>query len=697
MSQTMSHFRPPRLVSRRFVLLVAGLFAGIAVGGSAVADGRPNILFLMADDWSYPHAGVLGDPVVKTPVFDRLVREGVLFDKTFVSAPSCTPSRHSVASGQHHWRLGGGDSLWGSIPADTPVYPDLLAAAGYHTGFCRKGTAPSKLSHRGNDPFGPRFKNFEEFLAKRKPDQPFCFWYGSGDPHRPYKWQEGKDRGMDLDAVEVPACLPDNPTVRTDLGDYYARVERFDRDCGRMLALLEKSGELDHTIVVISGDNGMPFPRCKATLYDLGTRVPLVIRWGDKAKGGRKIDDFVSLTDLAPTFLEAAGLPVPGQMTGRSLMPQLRSEKTGLTDPQRDHVLTGMERHVYPNPSRAIRTAGFLYIRNFAPAGWKNGRVKGKQAHYDFVKTPWPTGPGAFSFNVDPSPSKQWMLEHPRDGDENRLNHLAFGRRPNEELYDLRKDPGQVHNLAADPACRESRDRLSQMLTAELRAGGDPRFALDHYTSFPIHGWSVHLSDALWSEQPKKTSLMLDLLAAQLDRVAKAVPRKALQRLRTVPVWISPPYEGHWPKAEYHPNPKWLENNGRDIAMGKAVEITNVAIFRKEDRRMPYLLLHELAHAYHDQVLGFDDKEILAAYKKAKLSGSYDAVEYRDGNGKTTKTARAYAMTNHKEYFSETTEAFFGTNDIYPFNRADLKKHDPRMYELLRKKWGLPEPPSGGE
>ena len=289
---------------------------------------RPNILFLMADDWSYPHAGALGDPVVKTPTFDRIVREGVLFDKAFVSAPSCTPSRHAVASGQYHWRLGDGMNLGGSIPKETPVYPDLLADAGYVTGFSRKGSAPSKHTFRGNDPLGPMFKNFEEFYAKRKTDKPFCFWYGAGEPHRPYDWQASKRAGMDLSKIQVPPILPDNETVRTDLGDYYLKVQRFDSDAKRMIELLEKNGELENTIVVMSGDNGMPFPRCKATLYDMGTRVPLAIRWGSKVKSnGRTVEDFVNLTDLAPTFLEAAGLPVPKEMTGRSLMPQLLSRK----------------------------------------------------------------------------------------------------------------------------------------------------------------------------------------------------------------------------------------------------------------------------------------------------------------------------------------------------------------------------------
>ena len=668
-----------------FTFLGIGL---LTLPGSAPAEDRPNILFLMADDWSYPHAGALGDPVVKTPTFDRLVKEGVLFDNAFVSAPSCTPSRHSISSGQSHWRLGNGMNLGGSIPKETPVYPDLLADAGYVTGFSRKGTAPSQHSFRGNDPFGPKFKDFEAFYAQRKPGAPFCFWYGAGEPHRPYDWQASQRAGMNLDAIKVPACLPDNETTRTDLGDYYLKVQRFDSDAARMIALLEKNGELDHTIVVMSGDNGMPFPRGKATLYDLGTRVPLVIRWGDKVPGGRTLTDFVNLTDLAPTFLEAVGLPVPGEMTGRSLMAHLTSKNAGQIEAKRDHVLTGMERHVSPHPSRAIRNADFLYIRNFAAAAWPTGIVAGqKPPHYDFIKTPWPTTPGAFSYNVDPGPAKQWMVENAKSGDDARLFQLAFGHRPSEELYDLKKDPDQLNNIAADPDYRDDRNRLSKQLTRELRESGDPRFVLPGHASFDVQGWTVNLSDAQWEKDPQATDRMLELLVLQLDRVIEAVPAKALKPLREVPIWINPAYEGIRPTAEYHPGAGWLKDNGRDPVMGKAIEITNVSNFPFENIRMPYLLLHELTHAYHDRVLGFDQPEIIAAFERARDSGSYDSV--KRFNGKTTVMDKAYAMSNHKEYFAEVTEAYFGKNDFFPFDRAELKAHDPLAYEVLEKVWEI--------
>ena len=413
---------------------------------------RPNILVLMADDWSWPHAGALGDKTVNTPTFDSLVREGVLFVRAFVSSPSCTPSRMAIATGQWHWRLGEAQNLGGSLAKEMPTYADLLAQAGYHTGFSRKGASPSKHTYRGTDPFGPRFENFESFLGKRKKDTPFCFWYGSGAPHRPYVLDSGKAAGLKTEGISLPPGLPDHPTVLNDLLDYYAAVQLFDREAHGILAQLKNTGELGNTLIVMSGDNGMPFPRAKATLYDTGTRVPLVIRWGKQVKAKRKVSDFVSLCDLAPTFLEAAGIATPKAMTGQSLITQLKSKKSGQIDADRDHVLTGMSRHCFPYPRQALRTERFLYVRNKNPENWMSGRRKGPPQTFDFSNRHWPKGAEAFCFNVDPSPSKQYMLTHPDDPSVKEVWPQAFGPFPSEELYDLHEDPGQINNLAKNPA-----------------------------------------------------------------------------------------------------------------------------------------------------------------------------------------------------------------------------------------------------
>ena len=637
----------------------------------------------MADDWSWPHAGVLGDPVVKTPHFDRVTAEGVLFENAFVSTPSCTPSRLSILTGQHHWRLREGDSLGGSLREGFEVYTEMLQESGYRIGRFGKGVWPSKHEFRKRDSFGERFKSFDEFIKDREPGKPFCFWHGGQDPHRHYELGVGLKSGINLDDVKVPACLPDNRTVRSDVADYFWEVQRFDGEVGAIIEKLEAIGELENTIVVVSGDNGMPFPRCKATLYDQGTRVPLAVRWGKNVKGDRKIDDFVSLCDLAPTFLEAAGIVPPEQMTGRSLMPLLSSNESGQIDPARSFVLSGVERHVYSYPKRALRTKDFLFIRNFDSKGWTTGEIQGKNPEYDFAKNSWPTDPGAFSFAIDPSPTKQFLRLHRDDADVKSFADLSFATRPVEELYDLRKDPDQLKNVAGDRAYAKTRRRLRQQLDAELIKSGDPRVDVDGYTSRAVEGWPVRVSETLMAEKPDQTRHALELLGEQLRIVKDVIPQQTIVKIINVPIWFSPKYEGVRPTGEYHPGAGWLKSQRRRPELHRCIEFTNIPIFEREVKRMPVLVLHELAHAYHDQELGFDHAEVKATYDIALNNGSYESVQ----RGKSGKKERAYAITNEREYFAETSEAYFGRNDFYPFDRNELKGHDPRMEEVLKNLW----------
>ncbi|MEO6788941.1 MAG: hypothetical protein ABI318_22695 [Chthoniobacteraceae bacterium] len=205
-----------------------------------------------------------------------------------------------------------------------------------------------------------------------------------------------------------------------------------------------------------------------------------------------------------------------------------------------------------------------------------------------------------------------------------------------------------------------------------------------------IEGWTVHIDRRLLADDAAATAKALGLLTAQLRDIKRTVPAAAVAHLQKVPLWISPEYAGVQPRAEYHPDAGWLREHGRDPAMAKGVEFTNVRIFEREVSRMPVFVLHELAHAYHDQVLGFENAEIEAAYQRAKKSGSYEHVERRHGNGKPDTFERAYAMTNAKEYFAESSEAFFGTNDFFPFTRDELAKHDPEMLRLLERLWTNP-------
>lgn len=466
-----------RTASRVALAMIAVLFSRTlnAETLDAKDSKRPNILFCFADDWGWPHAGAYGDPVVRTPAFDRLAKEGVLFEYAYISSPSCTPSRNAVLTGQQFFRLGPGANLYGALDVNHPTFVRLLEQAGYQTGHWRKAWGPGEFTQGGyqSHPCGAP-QRFDAFMKTRDSDQPFCFWFGTSDPHRSYKKGTGRQSGLDVDKVPVPKFYPDVEEVRSDIADYYFEVERWNNDVNAALELLEKTGELENTLIVMSGDHGMPFPRCKGNLYDWGSRVPMAIRWGKQVKQpGRRVTDFVSTTDLAPTFLEAAGVAVPDSMTGRSLVSILKSEKTGRVDAQRDAVIYGRERHTDCQqdsddgyPSRAIRTDDYLYIRNYASDRWPAGTP-----HYEtaYKKNAW-------LGDCDNGPTKSYLwINKDETPAMSHFYSLNFGKRPAEELYRVSDDPDQVVNLAANPSYAKIKQELSERLTAALSNLDDPR------------------------------------------------------------------------------------------------------------------------------------------------------------------------------------------------------------------------------
>jgi N-sulfoglucosamine sulfohydrolase len=476
--------------SRRLgVLLLCGaIFPGMKGHGRGLErhspqskPTAPNILLVIADDWSFPHAGIYGDRVVRTPHFDRLAREGALFEHAYVASPSCTPSRAALLTGRVVHQLAEGGSLWSSLPAKFDVYPELLEAQGYRIGQTRKGWGPGNVEAGGRkrNPAGPSFKSFGEFLRDQPADQPFCFWFGSQDPHRDYVKGSGRAVGMRPELVQVPDSLPDTLEVREDLLDYYFEVERLDREVGELLTLLEEAGQLDQTLIIMTSDNGMPFPRAKANLYDAGTRVPLALRWPVRIRAGQVHQAFVSLTDLAPTLLEAAGQPPLREMTGRSLWPLLE----GRGEEGRDAVFLERERHANVRrgdlsyPMRAVRTAEFLYIRNLRPDRWPAGDPE----KYHSV------GPYG---DIDGGPSKEQLLRGRNDSRLARYFELAASKRPAEELYDLRRDPGQVRNVATQARYRIIRRRLRARLDRWMSETADPRATVDddRYDQYPYYG-----------------------------------------------------------------------------------------------------------------------------------------------------------------------------------------------------------------
>jgi arylsulfatase A-like enzyme len=454
-------------------VLASGLLVIAAAGRGAAEQQKPNILFCLADDWGWPHAGAYGDQVVKTPAFDRLATEGVLFQYAYVSSPSCTPCRNSILTGQQFYRLGQGANLWSTLDVKHPNFMFLLREAGYQIGHWRKAWGPGDFRAAGytESPVGPQLK-FTDFIRQRDKSKPFCFWFGTSDPHRGYVKGSGAASGIPVDKVRVPAFYPNQAEVRGDVADYYFEVQRWDRDVAAAMGLLETEGELDNTIIVMSGDHGMPFPRCKGNLYDWGAHVPLAIRWGAQAKAGRLVSDFTSLTDLAPTFLEAAGVQIPESMTGKSLLTLLTGTDAGRVDPGRDFVVFGRERHtpaqkmpsIAGYPARAIRTDRWLLILNLEPDRWPAGVPDGA------------THPFRQFSDCDGGPTKKVIMHGKEDARLSRFYDLCFGKRGAVELYDCETDPDQVHNLAGDPQHSETIGKLREQLIWYLQKTADPRF-----------------------------------------------------------------------------------------------------------------------------------------------------------------------------------------------------------------------------
>ncbi len=431
---------------------------------------QPNFMILMSDNHSWDHLGCYGDKVVKTPTIDGIAQEGIRFTNAFCSAPSCTPARASMLTGQDIWRLGEGANLWGRLPANFEVYPDILEKAGYLVGIQGKGWGPGGVEESGRDrnPGGDRYDSFEEFYNERENGQPFCYWFSSRDPHRPFKRNGGKKAGIDIEKIEVPPYLPDTKEVRMDIADYYAEIQHFDKEVAAFVTLLKEMGQLENTIVIVCSDNGWQMPRGLANLYDFGTKIPMIISMPERFKGNRVVDDFISLNDLAPTLLELAGLDVPSYMNARSLVPILNSEKDGVIQADRDFIVTARERHAYVRKNgagyggRAYRTNDFLYIRNYEHENW-------------------PAGDPPLYGDVDahmlqyPCPTKMEILINKDKKSVKPLFDMAFAKRPAEELYDLKKDPYQLDNVAKSPDYKEVLATISGKLTDYLKNTGDPR------------------------------------------------------------------------------------------------------------------------------------------------------------------------------------------------------------------------------
>ncbi|MCH2206377.1 MAG: sulfatase [Lentisphaerales bacterium] len=466
------------------------------------ADDRPNILFCITDDQSWKHTSFAGDKVVKTPGFDRVAENGIYFENGFTNCPSCAPSRASILTGQSFWRLEEGGLLFGKLKKKFPIFTKLLQDAGYEIGITGKGYSPANQSFdycwqniygkqvnvKMTVPKGIKPVNyaasFEKFVNEKDPNKPFFFWFGASEPHRSYKYGIGKEHKIDPATVTVPSFLPDCEEVRNDIADYYFEIQWQDNHLVQMINFLEKKKMLNNTLIVLTSDNGMPFPRAKATAYNYGVHMPLAMMWGDKIKGGRKVSDFINHEDFAPTFLEVAGLSIPKDMTGKSVVNIFKSDKEGRVDSERSFTVSGLERHVWAREDgktygrRVIHTDDFVYIRNYTPDRWPMGPVDFKASHQGVAG------------DIDKGPSKSVLLKN----QSSKFFNLSFGKLPAEELYNIRKDPAQLNNLAGDPEYSGKKDELIKLLENRQKETGDPRVdGLDPWQDYPFYAGTKYL------------------------------------------------------------------------------------------------------------------------------------------------------------------------------------------------------------
>ncbi|WP_299534466.1 sulfatase [Ulvibacterium sp.] len=454
-------------------------------------DERPNILFCIADDASFPHMGAYGTNWAKTPAFDRVAKEGLLFMNAYTPNAKCAPSRSAILTGRNSWQLEEAANHWNNFPLKFKSYVEVLGESGYTTGFTGKGWGPGKAVSSDGTPrelTGKVYKarkieppttkisgndysaNFNVFLDSASTNSPWCFWYGGFEPHRAYEYGTGVGKGKKelSDITEVPDFWPDTETVRTDILDYAYELEYFDFHLEKIIATLEAHGQLENTIIVVTADNGMPFPRIKGQEYELSNHLPLAIMWPKGIKNpGRVVNEYVSFIDFAPTFVEVAGLewektqmaPTPG----RSLADIFNDSQDGKEEKIRDFVVFGKERHDVGRPGdqgypiRGIVKGNYLYVKNFEPTRWPAGN------------------PETGYLNTDGSPTKTVILDLRRSGENTEYWQMNFGKRPEEELYQIKKDPFCIENLVHIEEMQAIKAELSELLVATLEAQQDPR------------------------------------------------------------------------------------------------------------------------------------------------------------------------------------------------------------------------------
>lgn len=459
---------------------------------------RPNILFAIADDQSFPYAPAYGTKGIYTPSFDKVAKEGVLFLNAFAAAPQCSPSRAAILAGKNIWELQEAGTNATYFPK-MPVFTDILDENGYRLGYTGKAWAPGNWKDAGwaRNPVGDEynelqlenasatgispidyFEKFKDFLSKRTTDEPFFFWYGGHEPHRVYEYGSGKKSGRLNEEIFIPPFLPDTPIVRNDVNDYILEIEWFDSQLGKMLDYLSSLGELDNTIIIVTADNGMPFPYAKANLQEQGTHVPLAISWPKGIKDNVVASSLTSLIDLAPTLLSLARMPGLEDISGKDFSKELLKSEVITDNVGRKYVFTGRERHTHARPdnlgypARAIRSKDYLYVYNYKADRWPAGNpVPDKYSGDKGDSTYKPMHPGYH--DIDDSPSKALLQSNQLDYEI--YFNLGFSKRPTEQFYNLTDDPYCINNLAFNSKWDSLKSKHRQLLLKKLELQNDPR------------------------------------------------------------------------------------------------------------------------------------------------------------------------------------------------------------------------------
>ena len=423
-----------------------------------MAADPPNVILFIADDVSWNDYGCYGNTAARTPNIDALAAQGMRFDRAFLTASSCSPSRSSIITGRYPHNNGKAAELHKPISGHIPWFPELLRKAGYYTALSGKhhmtSTAPKKGADARPVAFdhvdGGRSKensgghaNWVSVVENRPLGKPFFFWFAAYDAHR--GWDA--DRQWDVDSygamhkpedVVVPPFLSDDSETRQDLASYYNEVTRFDYYIGAVVSELKKQNALDNTLLFVMADNGRPFPRAKTRLHDSGMKTALVAHWPRGIKKTGSTDSLVSAIDLAPTVLSVAGCKVPPTIQGLSMVPLLQNS----TEVIRNYAFSEHNWHDYEAHGRSVRHGDYLLLRNYRPY------------------LPW-QGPA----DSVRSASHQKLLALRETGGLNAAQQDVFlAPRPTVELYNFHTDPHQLNNLAGNPELAATQKKLNVVL-----------------------------------------------------------------------------------------------------------------------------------------------------------------------------------------------------------------------------------------